>query len=44
MIKLLELRQLPTDALSDQDDIKEFHNVVLASGGAPLELLEQDSA
>ena len=41
MIKILELRQLAMDALSDQYDIKEFHNVVLSSGGVPLELLEQ---
>lgn len=41
MLKILELRQQAMDALGDQFDIKEFHNVVLGNGSIPLEILEQ---
>jgi uncharacterized protein (DUF885 family) len=41
MLKILALRQRAMDALGDQFDIKEFHNVVLGSGSVPLEMLEQ---
>ena len=41
MIKILELRQLAMDELGDLFDIKEFHDVVLGSGGVPLGLLER---
>ena len=41
MLKILELRQRAMDALGDQFDIKEFHNVVIGNGSLPLEVLEQ---
>jgi len=41
MLKILELRQRAMDALGDQFDIKEFHNIVIGSGSLPLEILEQ---
>lgn len=41
MIKILELRQRAMDALGDQFDLKEFHNVILGNGSLPLEILEQ---
>jgi uncharacterized protein (DUF885 family) len=40
-LKILELRQRAMDALGDQFDLKEFHNVILGSGAMPLNLLEQ---
>jgi uncharacterized protein (DUF885 family) len=41
MLKILELRQRAMDALGDQFDIKEFHNIVIGNGNLPLEILEQ---
>jgi uncharacterized protein (DUF885 family) len=41
MVKLLALRQKVMDALGDQFDIKEFHNVVLGNGSMPLQILEK---
>jgi uncharacterized protein (DUF885 family) len=41
MIKILELRQQAMDALGEQFDLKEFHNVVLGNGSIPLEILER---
>ena len=41
MLKILELRQRAMDALEDQFDIKEFHNIVIGNGSLPLEILEQ---
>jgi uncharacterized protein (DUF885 family) len=41
MLKILELRQRAMDALGDQFDIKEFHNIVIGNGSLPLEILEQ---
>jgi uncharacterized protein (DUF885 family) len=41
MIKILELRQRAMDQLGDRFDLKEFHNVVLANGSMPLDILEQ---
>ncbi len=41
MLKILELRQLAMDRLGDRFDLKEFHNVVLANGAMPLDVLEQ---
>ena len=41
MIKILELRQLAENQLSEQFDITEFHNVVLMNGAVPLDILEQ---
>ncbi|MBE9473713.1 MAG: DUF885 family protein, partial [Chloroflexi bacterium] len=41
MLKILELRQRTMDALGDQFDIKEFHNIVIGNGSLPLEILER---
>jgi uncharacterized protein (DUF885 family) len=41
MLQLLELRQRAIDALGDQFDIKEFHNLVLTNGAMPLQILER---
>jgi hypothetical protein len=41
MLKNLELRQLAMDQLGDRFDIKEFHNLMLTSGGVPLEISER---
>jgi uncharacterized protein (DUF885 family) len=41
MLKILELRQRAMDALGDQFDIKEFHNIVIGNGSIPLEILER---
>ena len=41
MIKILELRQRAMDELGDRFDLTEFHNVLLGSGGMPLEILER---
>lgn len=40
-LKILELRQRAKDALKEKFDIKEFHNVVLMLGAAPLTVLEE---
>ncbi len=41
MIKILELRQRAMDALGDQFDLKEFHNVVIGNGALPLQILKR---
>lgn len=41
MLKILELREMAMEALGDQFDLKEFHNVVLRNGSMPLEILER---
>ena len=41
MLKILELRQRAIDALGDQFDIKEFHNIVIGNGSLPLDILER---
>lgn len=41
MIKILELRAHAQNELGDQFDIREFHDVILASGPVPLITLEQ---
>lgn len=41
MIKILELREHAKTELGDAFDIREFHDVVLASGPVPLNILEQ---
>jgi uncharacterized protein (DUF885 family) len=40
-LKLLALRKRMKDALGDTFDIREFHNVVLKLGAAPLAVLEE---
>ena len=41
MLTILELRQRAMDALGDDFDMGEFHDVVLTNGSIPLTLLEQ---
>jgi len=40
MLKILELRAKAKNALGDQFDIREFHEVVLSHGAIPLTILE----
>ncbi|WP_194768527.1 DUF885 domain-containing protein [Tamlana sp. I1] len=40
MLKILELRKKAKDALGDQFDIREFHEVVISHGAIPLNVLE----
>ncbi len=40
-LKILELRQRLKDALGDQFDIRQFHNLVLELGACPLAMLEE---
>ena len=40
MLHILEARQRAVDQLGAQFDLKEFHRVVLTSGGVPLALLD----
>jgi len=40
MLKILELRQRAEEALGENFDIREFHNLVLGNGSMPLEILE----
>ena len=40
MLRILDARQRAQDALGAGFDLKEFHRVVLTSGGLPLELLD----
>lgn len=41
MLKILELREDAKRQLGDQFDIREFHDIVLASGAVPLNVLEE---
>jgi uncharacterized protein (DUF885 family) len=41
MLKILEVRQKAMDALGDQFNLTEFHNLLLQNGSIPLETLEQ---
>lgn len=41
MLKILELRQRAMQALGDDFDIKEFHNLMLKNGAMPLEILDR---
>lgn len=40
-LKILELRQYAKDAMNEDFDIREFHDVVLGAGAMPLDALEQ---
>ncbi|PHR70991.1 MAG: DUF885 domain-containing protein [Lutibacter sp.] len=40
MLKILELRKKAKDALGEQFDIREFHEVVISHGAIPLNVLE----
>jgi uncharacterized protein (DUF885 family) len=40
MLKILELRSKAKDALGDQFDLREFHEVVISQGAIPLTILE----
>lgn len=39
-LKIMELRERAQSALGEQFDIKTFHNVLLQTGGMPLDILE----
>ena len=41
MMEILAQRQKAQDALGDAFDLREFHNVILANGSMPLEILSQ---
>lgn len=41
MNKILELREKAKEALGEKFDIREFHDVILANGPVPLNILEQ---
>lgn len=41
MMKIVELRENAKQELGDKFDIREFHDVVLANGAVPLDVLEE---
>lgn len=41
MMKIQELREKSRSELTEQFDIREFHDVILTNGAVPLEILEQ---
>ncbi len=40
MLHILDVRQRAMDQLGAEFDLREFHRVVLTSGGVPLALLD----
>jgi uncharacterized protein (DUF885 family) len=42
LLKILELRERARGALGERYSPKDFHQVVLAAGTVPLELLERE--
>ena len=40
-LKILELRDKAKQALGDKFSLRQFHNLVLATGTVPLDLLER---
>ncbi len=41
MLKILELREMAETQLGDNYDIRDFHDVILASGPIPLNIMEE---
>lgn len=41
MLKLLELRERAREALGEEFDIRDYHDLVLAGGSLPLDILER---
>jgi uncharacterized protein (DUF885 family) len=41
MLKIMELRERAAQALGEDFDLKEFHNLILGNGAMPLEILER---
>ena len=41
MIKILELREEAKEQLGDKFDIREYHDVILAAGAVPLNVMEE---
>jgi uncharacterized protein (DUF885 family) len=42
-LKILELRDKAKKALSDKFSLKDFHNMIIATGNVPLEILERQT-